>query len=208
MKKRVFDIIIASAGLVLFALPMVILYGLTRWKMGSPAIFRQKRLGKGRTPLTISKFRSLTNEVDSQGILLKDDLRRTPFGDFLRKTGYDELPQLWNVLKGEMSIVGPRPRAFSPINAEDHIMDPDILTVKPGMASPVKVEQLKRKGQLPLHEHNGIDAAYARGRVSLRKDFRIIAGTLPVFLGNNVHTYDKNQTHHPIESDMNRSADL
>lgn len=107
--KRLFDFVIALLGLIVLALPLLILIALVRRKLGSPVFFRQVRPGLDRKPFEMVKFRTMTDERDPNGQLLSDAVRLTAFGRFLRSTSLDELPELWNVLKGDMSLVGPRP---------------------------------------------------------------------------------------------------
>ena len=107
--KRVFDFVTASLALLMLALPLLALTWLIRRKLGSPVLFRQVRPGLQGRPFTMVKFRSMTDECGPDGALLPDAQRLTPFGRFLRSSSLDELPELWNVVKGEMSLVGPRP---------------------------------------------------------------------------------------------------
>jgi lipopolysaccharide/colanic/teichoic acid biosynthesis glycosyltransferase len=109
MIKRLFDFFIALIALVLLLLPLVCLTWLVRQKLGSPVFFLQKRPGMHSKPFTMVKFRTMTDELGPDGQLLSDDLRLGSFGRFLRASSLDELPELWNVLKGDMSLVGPRP---------------------------------------------------------------------------------------------------
>ncbi|WP_281280063.1 sugar transferase [Alteribacter natronophilus] len=107
--KRAFDFT-AAFFLLLFLSPvMILLTVLVRWKLGAPVFFRQKRPGLYEKPFYFLKFRTMTGEKNRAGNLLPDELRLTPFGQFLRKYSLDELPQLLNVLKGDLSLVGPRP---------------------------------------------------------------------------------------------------
>lgn len=109
MIKRLIDIV-AAMVLGLLALPLLaVIFLLVRIKLGPPAIFAQTRPGLGGQPFKMLKFRTMTNETNKLGELLSDAERLTPFGKFLRSTSLDELPELWNVLKGDMSLVGPRP---------------------------------------------------------------------------------------------------
>ena len=108
MLKRILDIVGAGVGLIVLSPLFVIITLLVRRRMGPPAIFTQQRAGLNGRPFTLYKFRSMTNARDENGELLPDEERLTPFGQFLRRTSIDELPQLWNVLKGDMSVVGPR----------------------------------------------------------------------------------------------------
>ena len=107
--KRGFDLIIALIAL-LFLLPVMILIALiVQFKFGFPIFFKQVRPGLNGKMFNMNKFRTMTNECDKDGNLLSDEVRLTKFGKFLRSTSLDELPGLWNVLKGDMSLVGPRP---------------------------------------------------------------------------------------------------
>jgi lipopolysaccharide/colanic/teichoic acid biosynthesis glycosyltransferase len=107
--KRLFDVTIATVGLLSMAIPLLVLACLIRFKLGSPVIFRQVRPGLLGRPFIMFKFRTMTNERGLDGGLLPDAQRLTPFGRFLRASSLDELPELWNVIRGEMSLVGPRP---------------------------------------------------------------------------------------------------
>ena len=109
MFKRFFDFSATAFGLLVLALPLLLLALLVRTKLGSPVFFRQTRPGLHGKPFEMVKFRTLTDARDAQGELLPDSERLPPFGRFLRSSSLDELPELWNVLKGEMSLVGPRP---------------------------------------------------------------------------------------------------
>ncbi|MGA2503705.1 MAG: sugar transferase [Anaerolineales bacterium] len=109
VSKRLFDLLITILGLVI-ALPLMLIISLLVWIfLGTPILFLQKRPGYKGRPFTTTKFRTMTERKDAEGNLLPDSERLTPFGRFLRSTSLDDLPQLWNVLIGEMSLVGPRP---------------------------------------------------------------------------------------------------
>jgi lipopolysaccharide/colanic/teichoic acid biosynthesis glycosyltransferase len=107
--KRLFDIISSAAGLIVISPLLVVLAVLVRLKLGFPILFRQQRPGLGGKAFVIYKFRTMTDQRDASGNLLPDEQRLPAFGRFLRSTSFDELPELLNVLKGDMSIVGPRP---------------------------------------------------------------------------------------------------
>ena len=107
--KRLFDLIFASFALLVLALPMVCLYVLIYNKLGHPVLFSQIRPGLRGQAFKMVKFRTMTDARGEDGLLLPDAERLTPFGRFLRASSLDELPELWNVVKGEMSLVGPRP---------------------------------------------------------------------------------------------------
>jgi len=107
--KRFLDLVLALVLLTILWLPLLLLICLVRWCIGSPVLFRQRRPGLEGKPFEIVKFRTMTNRRDDRGELLSDEARLTSFGRFLRSTSLDELPEIWNVLKGDMSFVGPRP---------------------------------------------------------------------------------------------------
>ncbi len=109
MLKRLFDVVAAVAGLALLSPVIAIVAILVRRKLGSPVLFRQVRPGIHGKPFEMVKFRTMCDAVDSQGNPLPDAQRMTRFGSFLRSSSLDELPELWNVVKGDMSLVGPRP---------------------------------------------------------------------------------------------------
>jgi lipopolysaccharide/colanic/teichoic acid biosynthesis glycosyltransferase len=107
--KRAIDVAGSLAGLVLSAPVLAVLALLVRWRLGSPVLYRQERLGRDERPFTIIKLRTMTDDHGPDGRLLADADRVTPLGRVLRSTSLDELPELWNVLRGDMSLVGPRP---------------------------------------------------------------------------------------------------
>ena len=109
MCKKIIERGLAALALLVLSPLLLALACLIRLRMGSPVLFRQTRIGHKEKPFTILKFRTMTDERDSGGMLLHDTLRLTRFGRFLRDWSLDELPQLWNVLRGEMSLIGPRP---------------------------------------------------------------------------------------------------
>lgn len=130
--KRLFDFAFALLGLIALALPLLILIVLVRRKLGSPVFFRQVRPGLDGKPFEMVKFRTMTDERSPDGQLQPDAVRLTAFGRFLRSTSLDELPELWNVLKGDMSLVGPRPLLmeylplYSPEQARRHEVRPGV----------------------------------------------------------------------------------
>ena len=130
--KRLFDIVLASLCLLLLGLPLLFLIWQVRRKLGSPVFFRQIRPGQYGKPFQMVKFRTMTDTRGSDGQLLPDAARLTAFGRFLRATSLDELPELWNVLKGDLSLVGPRPLLmeylplYSPEQTRRHEVRPGI----------------------------------------------------------------------------------
>jgi sugar transferase EpsL len=130
--KRLLDVSLAALGLALLGPVILLLMLLVRIKLGAPALFIQIRPGLHGRPFRLVKLRTLTNACDERGDLLPDTDRLTPFGRFLRSTSLDELPELWNVLTGDMSLVGPRPllmqylNRYSPMQARRHDVKPGI----------------------------------------------------------------------------------
>ena len=109
MLKRLIDILASGLALIILSPVIIVVAILVNSKLGSPIFFQQVRPGLGGKPFKMVKFRTMLDAVDSQGNPLPDEVRLTDFGKFLRSTSLDELPELWNVLKGDMSLVGPRP---------------------------------------------------------------------------------------------------
>lgn len=130
--KRLIDILGSGAGLVLLSPFLLVVAVLVRIKLGSPVFFRQQRPGLNGKPFMLVKFRTMTDERDEKGNLLPDEVRLTRFGQFLRSTSIDELPELWNVFVGELSLVGPRPLLmqyldrYTPEQARRHEVKPGI----------------------------------------------------------------------------------
>lgn len=130
--KRITDIFFVSMAVLLLSPVFLFLALLIRWKLGVPILFRQRRPGLNGVPFVMMKFRTMTDQRDANGKLLPDEHRLTPFGGFLRSTSLDELPELFNVLKGDMSLVGPRPLLmeylplYTPEQARRHEVRPGI----------------------------------------------------------------------------------
>ncbi len=130
--KRLFDLLASAIGLLVLAVPLALLAWQVKRKLGSPVLFTQVRPGLHGKPFRMVKFRTMTDARDASGALLPDAQRLTPFGRFLRASSLDELPELWNVLRGEMSLVGPRPLLmeylplYSPEQARRHEVRPGI----------------------------------------------------------------------------------
>ena len=132
MLKRGFDLVLTIPAAILFAPVLLIIAVLVKIKLRAPIFFVQPRPGRQALPFRMVKFRSMTDARDAAGNLLPDDARLPPFGRWLRKTSLDELPELWNVIKGDMSLVGPRPLLveyvplYSPEQARRHEVRPGI----------------------------------------------------------------------------------
>ena len=167
--KRLLDFIAALLGLIALALPLLLLMALIRRRLGSPVFFRQTRPGLHGQPFEMVKFRTMTDTRGPDGALLPDAERLTPFGRFLRSTSLDELPELWNVLKGDMSLVGPRPLLmeylplYSPEQARRHAVRPGVT----GWA------QVNGRNAISWEEKFALDTWYVDHQ-SLLLDIRIL----------------------------------
>lgn len=132
LRKRAFDLMLTIPGLIVLSLPLAVLGLIIRLRLGSPVVFRQVRPGLKGRPFTLYKFRTMTDERDASGWLLPDEQRLTGLGRFLRSFSLDDLPNAFNVLRGEMSVVGPRPllmeylERYSPEQARRHDVLPGI----------------------------------------------------------------------------------
>jgi sugar transferase EpsL len=175
--KRAFDLAVAGSVLVAGAPFLASLVLVTRSKIGSPAIFRQRRPGRHGKPFELLKLRTMTNERDAQGGLLPDAQRLTPLGLKLRQLSLDELPQLWNVVRGDMSLVGPRPLLmqyldrYTPEQARRH----DVLPGITGLC------QVSGRNALTWEEKFALDIEYV-DNWSLRLDTKILARTIRTLL--------------------------
>ena len=171
--KHIFDLAIAVPSVIILS-PLLVLIGfMVRMRIGAPVLFRQVRPGKNGKPFTNYKFRTMTDELDGDGNLLPDGERLTRLGRFLRKTSMDELPELFNVLKEDMSIVGPRPLLmqyldrYTPEQARRH-------EVKPGITG---WAQVNGRNAITWEEKFKLDVWYV-DHLSLWLDLKIIALTI------------------------------
>jgi sugar transferase EpsL len=167
--KRIVDAAGAGLGLMICALPMALIALAVRLRMGPPVIFRQTRAGLRGKPFTILKFRTMTEEADTAGDLLPDSERLTRFGRRLRRTSLDELPELWNVLRGEMSLVGPRPLTskYLPLYTTEQARRHD---VRPGITG---WAQVNGRNAISWEEKFRLDVWYVEN-VSVWLDIRIV----------------------------------
>ena len=173
MAKRFFDIVCSLLAIITFLFVLVILGIVVRIKIGSPIFFRQVRPGKGGRPFEMVKFRTMTDKRDVSGDLLLDKDRLIPFGRFLRSTSLDELPELWNVLKGDMSLVGPRPllMEYLPLYSERQSFRHD---VRPGITG---WAQINGRNALSWEEKFELDVWYVENR-TLWLDIKILVLTV------------------------------
>lgn len=171
--KRLLDIIMAAAGIIVLSPVMLVTAFLVHVKLGSPVIFKQKRPGKNEKIFEMYKFRSMTDERDQDGKLLPDEVRLTEFGKKLRATSLDELPELFNILKGDMSVVGPRPQLvrdmvfMSSKQRKRH-------TVLPGLTG---LAQVNGRNNITWEEKFRWDLQYIR-HISFREDIVIVIKTI------------------------------
>lgn len=171
--KRLLDILISLVGLVLLSPVLMVLSLIILWRLGKPVLFVQKRPGKSGKPFYMYKFRSMTDEYDERGELKPDHERLTGLGRFLRKTSLDELPTLINVLKGDMSLVGPRPllMEYLPLYNEEqrkrHLVKPGIT----GWA------QINGRNQTRWEERFELDVWYVENQ-NLLLDLKILFLTI------------------------------
>ena len=171
--KRFFDVLLSGCALILLSPVLLIVAVLVRTKLGSPVIFCQERPGKNEKIFKMYKFRSMTDARDENGVLLPDEVRLTRLGRILRSTSLDELPELWNILRGDMSIVGPRPLLvkYLPLYSEEQHHRHD---VRPGLTG---WAQVHGRNLASWEERFAYDVDYV-DHVSFALDVKIIFMTI------------------------------
>ena len=196
--QRIIDVVAALAGSILFLPLIIIVYVAVALSMGRPALFKQMRGGRGGRAFQLVKFRTMTDERDSDGDLLSDEERTTPLGKFLRRSRLDELPELWNILLGEMSFVGPRPLLpQSPLNqGETGALR---LSVRPGLTG---WAQVNGNTLLSDDEKLALDLWYVKNS-SLGLNFKIVLKTIGVVFGG--EQVNKSELESAYEGDSGRS---
>lgn len=188
--KRMLDFILSLIALIVLSPLMLIIGLLVRIKLGKPIIFKQKRPGKNEKIFTLYKFRTMTDEKDQNGNLLPDAERLTKFGKTLRSTSLDELPELWNILKGEMAIVGPRPLAvqYLPYYNEEERHRHD---VRPGLTG---IAQINGRNNLQWEEKFFFDIKYINN-ITIKEDLSIILKTIiKIFKKENISIRGEGKT--------------
>ena len=187
--KRLLDILLSGCALVVLSPVLLIVAILVRTKLGSPMIFCQERPGKDEKIFKMYKFRSMTDERDEDGNLLPDDARLTKFGRTLRSTSLDELPELWNIFKGDMSIVGPRPLLvkYLPLYNEDQRRRHD---VRPGLTG---LAQVSGRNAITWEEKFSHDVRYVE-KVSFFLDVWIVMLTVKKVLKHEGISSDSSAT--------------
>lgn len=175
--KRLLDIALSGIALIILSPVYLILAILIRVKLGSPVIFHQERPGRDEKIFTLCKFRTMTDERDENGNLLPDNMRLTKFGKMLRSTSLDELPELWNIFKGDMSIIGPRPLLVSylPYYTEEEKLR---HTVRPGLTG---LAQVSGRNFLDWDNRLKKDVEYV-SNLSFAMDLKVIFMTIKVIL--------------------------
>ena len=176
--KRSLDFCIALFAIIILGLPLLVLSYLVRCKLGSPILFTQERPGKDGKIFRMYKFRSMTDERDENGVLLPDEMRLTEFGKKLRSTSLDELPELFNVLKGDMSFIGPRPLLvrYLPLYNERQKHRHD---VRPGITG---YAQVNGRNAITWEDKFEKDVWYVE-HISFWTDVKILFKTVSVVLG-------------------------
>lgn len=171
--KRPMDFILSLMAIIILSPVLIIVAILVRFKLGSPVLFKQKRPGLNEKIFTMYKFRTMTDEKDENGELLPDSVRLTKFGRMLRSTSLDELPELFNILKGDMSIVGPRPLAVQYLpyyTAEERVRH----SVRPGLSG---LAQINGRNTATWEQRFNYDIEYIK-KMSFGGDIKIILRTL------------------------------
>jgi sugar transferase EpsL len=191
--KRAIDVLGSGIGLALLSPVLAVVAALVRRKLGRPVLFKQTRPGLHAQPFTLLKFRSMTDDRDAAGQLLPDEDRLPPFGRFLRSTSLDELPELWNVLRGDMSLVGPRPllMEYVPRYSARHARRHE---VRPGITGWTAVNG---RNALEWHDRLELDVWYVEHR-SLWLDLRILARTVAAVVRREGISYGDQATAPPF----------
>lgn len=186
--KRLFDILLSGAGLLILSPAYLLLAILVRVKLGSPILFRQERPGLHEKIFTLKKFRTMTDKKDAEGNLLPDCERLTSFGKFLRATSLDELPELWNILVGDMSLIGPRPLLVSylPYYTERERLR---HSVRPGLTG---LAQVSGRNYLAWDNRLAKDVEYVE-HITFLNDLKILFLTVYVTLKPENVAEDTNQ---------------
>ena len=171
--KRLLDILISLIALIILSPILLVVWILVRVKLGGPAIFTQQRPGKDEKIFKLYKFRSMTNERDEKGELLPDEVRLTKFGKILRATSLDELPELFNILKGDMSLIGPRPLLvrYLPWYTEEERHRHD---VRPGLTG---LAQVNGRNALGWEDRFKYDLEYVNN-LTLGMDLKVLGMTV------------------------------
>lgn len=177
--KRCLDFLLSLCGIIVLSPVLLVLCILVRVKLGSPVLFRQERPGKDEKIFTLCKFRTMTDARDEKGELLPDAVRLTKFGKFLRGTSLDELPELFNILKGDMSIIGPRPLLVSylPYYSEREKLR---HSVRPGLTG---LAQVSGRNFIDWDRRLAKDVEYVEN-LSFRMDVKVLWMTVQTVLGH------------------------
>lgn len=200
--KRILDILISLTFIVLFSWLYLILVILVRIKLGSPVLFCQERPGYNEKIFKLYKFRTMTDKRDEKGNLLPDSERLTKFGSMLRSTSLDELPEMFNILKGDMSLIGPRPLLveYLPYYTEEERLR---HSVRPGLTG---LAQVSGRNYLAWNKRLARDVEYVN-QISFIMDVRIIIKTIMVVLKKEDIAIDTNIVEGNLCDERTRRAD-
>lgn len=197
--KRCFDFISATLLLLVISPLFLVLMVLVRFKHGSPVFFKQKRTGKGMKPFMLIKFRTMTNAIDTDGNLLPDNKRVTKFGLWLRNSSLDELPELINIIKGDMAVIGPRPliTQYDPYYTEREKLR---FNVRGGLIPP---ESLHTDSFITWDKQLEYEASYAEN-ISIGLDMKILLSVFKTMLERGERDYGGYERKSLIEERENK----
>lgn len=201
--KRMLDLLVSLVALIVLMPLMIIIYICVRIKLGKPAIFKQQRPGKQEKIFTLYKFKTMTNETNQNGKLLQDSKRLTKFGKFLRSTSLDELPELFNILKGDMAIVGPRPLLveYLPLYNEEQKQRHN---VRPGLTG---LAQVNGRNSLTWEEKFKDDITYIN-KINFLGDVKIIFKTIKKVLKREGITQQNNVTMEKFQGNHKENSNV
>ena len=195
--KRLLDIVISAAALLVLSPLLLVVALLVRIKLGSPVIFKQPRPGRHGKIFTLYKFRTMLDAVDASGEPLADEKRLTSFGKLLRSTSLDELPELWNILRGDMSIVGPRPLRveYLPLYSKEQARRHEVLPGLTGLA------QVSGRNSIDWPTRFKLDIEYV-DTLSLKLDGTIVLRTIAAVLKRSDVSSDSHATMEPFQGEV------
>ncbi len=200
--KRVFDVVMAFIALCILSPFILVIAVLVKIKLGSPVIFKQERPGKNEQIFCLYKFRTMTDKKDRNGNFLPDEMRLTKFGKMLRSTSLDELPELWNILKGEMSFVGPRPLLIQYLPLYNEFQKKR-HNVRPGLTG---LAQVKGRNGISWEEKFKWDVTYVKHE-SLFLDIKILMMTIHTVVSKDGISSETSETMEDFKGSGKRKTD-
>lgn len=200
--KRVFDVVMAFIALCILSPFILVIAVLVKIKLGSPVIFKQERPGKNEQIFCLYKFRTMTDKKDRNGNFLPDEMRLTKFGKMLRSTSLDELPELWNILKGEMSFVGPRPLLIQYLPLYNEFQKKR-HNVRPGLTG---LAQVKGRNGISWEEKFKWDVTYVKHE-SLFFDIKILMMTIHTVVSKDGISSETSETMEDFKGSGKRKTD-